>query len=355
MSSAGAAFSVRFLRNGDQIVIVRNIVKSNGDGAALFQIVEPNTGAVTPNWDATGKSGAEETAILAAQPIVQIGVRSSAGYEVTINSVAWQYNGTTLNFTLNGSTWVTATNNDAFQARINGSLHELKIVKNLANAALIANKQIEYEVDYTSNGMTDTVKGSVDVLIQAGGTDSHLLQITANRVELDATNTTATLTAVAYYGLSPVTIGSGGYTIQWYKDGAAIAGATSATYTVTRDAVDGGSLFIAKLSKGGNVVAQDSQRINDVADEYQIQHAPSSGSSNYVGVGHNAVFNLSLTKNGVLYAGAVTYAWTVYNAEGTSTGSGTGSVVTVTPSMAAVGDGEGAYYADCDVTVTATI
>lgn len=361
MSRTGAAFSVRFLRNGDKINIIRNIIKANGDGAALFQIVDPNSGHPAPDWSQA-----------ANQPIIQLGATSASGYPVAITSVSWAYDGTTLNFTLNGSTWVTATNDSRFQARINGNFYELKIVNNLASASVVSNKQITYEVHYTSNAYTDSVRGSVDVLIQQAGTDSHIMQITVasinystgkggvelgfhenpsnhNLVEI----TDTTLTAVGYYGTDPVTIGSNGYTIKWYQDGTELTGQTGATLNVTRAMVAGGSIFIAKLFKNGNAVAQDSQRINDISDEYQVEYEPTDAGSNYCAPNHNATYNLSLKKNGAAYGGTVTFAWQVYNALGVAKTSGTGSVVTVTPSDCQCGSGDGAYYTDADVQVTA--
>lgn len=353
MSRTGAAFSVRFLRNGDQVVVTRNIINRNGDGAALFQVVDPNSGVVSPDWDATGKSGAAETAVLNAQPIIQLGVRSSAGYPAEITGVTWAYNGTTLIFTLNGSTWVTATNDSRFQARINGAYYELKVIGNLASKTEVANKQISYEVSYICNAMTDRVQGNIDVLVQTAGSDSHILQITANRVELDDTNTTALLTAVGMYGTEAVTIGSNGYTIKWYQDGVEISGQTANTLTVTRAMVEGGSIFIAKLFLNGNAVAQDSQRINDIADEYQVAYTPTDAGSNFVGPNHNAVYTLSVTRNGSPFAGSASFTWHVYNAVGELKYTGSGATVTVTPQYALVGNGEGAYYSDCDVQVTA--
>lgn len=354
MSKTGAAFSVRFLRNGDQVVVVRNIINRNGDGLALFQVVDPNTGVVAPDWDATCKSGTAETAVLDAQPIIQLGVRSSAGFPTEITGVTWAYNGTTLNFTLNGSNWVTATNDSRFQARINGDYYELKIVGNLASKTEVANKQITYEVNYVCNAMTDRVQGTVDVLVQTAGSDSHILQITANRVELDEMNTTALLTAVGMYGTENVTIGSNGYTIKWYQDGVEMVGQTANTLTVTRAMVEGGSIFIAKLFLNGNAVAQDSQRINDIADEYQILWTPTDAGSNYVGPNHNATFTLYVTRNGSAYSGSTSFTWQVFNAIGEIKYTGSGSTVTVTPAHCLVGSGEGAYFSDCDVQVTAT-
>lgn len=342
MSKTGAAFSVRFLRNGDQITIVRNIITSSGQGAALFQVVDPNSGNVTPNWT-----------VAANQPIIQISARSAAGYPVEISDVKFAFDGTTLNFTYNGSAWVTASNDSRFQSRIYAGKYELKIVGNIASKTVISNKQISYEVSYVSNAMSDRVQGSVDVLIQQAGSDSHILQITTNRVELDASNTSATLTAKAMYGTEDVTIGSNGYGIEWYQDGVKLDGQTASTLTVTRDMVTGGSIFIAKLKKDGNVVAQDSQRINDIADEYQIAYTPTDAGSNFVSPSHNATYTLSIERNGTPYGGSASFAWQVYNALGVAKSSGTGSTVTVRPADCLVGSGESAYYADCDVQVTA--
>ena len=342
MSKTGAAFSVRFLRNGDQITIVRNIITSSGQGAALFQVIEPISGNVTPNWT-----------VAANQPIIQIGARSAAGYPVEITDVRFAFDGTTLNFTYNGSEWVTSSNDTRFQSRINEGKYELKIVGNIASKTVISNKQISYEVAYVSNAMSDSVQGSVDVLIQQAGSDSHILQITTNRIELDESNDRATLTAKAMYGTEDVTIGSNGYGIEWYQDGAKLEGQTASTLTVTRDMVTGGSIFIAKLKKDGNVVAQDSQRINDIADEYQITYTPTNAGSNYVAPSHNAVYNLSMTKNGNPYTGSVAYSWQIYNSLGEPRTSDTSSTVTVKPSDCLVGTGDNAYYSDCDVQVTA--
>lgn len=333
---------MRFLRNGDQITVIRNVIDSAGNGAALFQVVDTNTGIPTPDWTQTAK-----------QPIIQLGVRSAAGYPTEITNVAWAYDGVTLNFTYNGSTWVTANNDSRFQARINGNYYELKIVANLASKTVVSNKQISYEVSYSSNAHSDTLQGSIDVLIQQTGSDSHILQITTNRVELDASHTTATLTAVAAYGSTPVSIGTNGYAIEWYQDNVKLSGQTGATLTVTRDMVSGGSIFVAKLLKDGNVVAQDGQRINDIADEYQITHTPTDAGSNYVAPSHNAVYTLAVTKNGNPYTGSVAYSWQIYNALGEPRTSGTSSTVTVKPSDCLVGTGDNAYYSDCDVQVTA--
>lgn len=338
---------MRFLRNGDQITVVRNVIDSAGNGAALFQVVDTTTGTPTPDWTQTEN-----------QPIIQIGIRSAAGYPTEITNVAWAYDGKTLNFTYNGSAWVTASNDilNRFQARINGNYYELKIVNNIASKDVVSNKQISYEISYVSNAHSDSIQGSIDVLIQQAGSDSHNLQITTTCVELDASNTEATLKAVAYYGTTPVSIGTNGYAIEWYQDNVKLSGQTGATLTVNRGMVSGGSIFVAKLLKDGNVVAQDGQRINDIADEYQITYTPTNAGSNYVAPNHSATFNLAVTKNGNPYTGEVSFSWQIYNALGeprTSVTSSKNNKVTVNPSDCLVGSGDNAYYSDCDVQVTA--
>ena len=333
---------MRFLRNGDQITVVRKVIDSTGNGAALFQVVDTTTGTPFPDWTQTEN-----------QPIIQLGIRSAAGYPTEITNVTWAYEGQTLNFTYNGETWVDEQNKKPFQAHINGSYYELKIVDNLASKDVVSNRQINYEISYVSNAHSDTIQGSIDVLIQQAGSNSHILQITTNRVELDASNTTATLTAVAAFGSTPVSIGTNGYAIEWYQDNVKLSGQTGATLTVNRDMVSGGSIFVAKLLKNGNVVAQDGQRINDIADEYQITYTPTDAGSNYVAPNHNAVYTLAMTKNGNPYTGSVAYSWQIYNALGEPRTSGTSNTVTVKPSDCLVGTGDNAYYSDCDVQVTA--
>lgn len=358
MIQTGAAFSVRFLRNGDQITITSDILDQAGNGAALFQVIDPTTGTIAPDWT-----------VAANQPIVQLAARSASGYPVRINNVVWYYDGTELLFVLDGENWVTATNDSRFKARITSDgKYCLRVSANLASLQDISNKMIAYEVDYTCNGINDSVKGHVDVLIQASGSDSHILQITTDRVEIREDNpdtagvneSQATLTAVGYYGTTPVTIGQNGYTIEWYKNGnELISGATSATLVVTREMVAGSSLFVAKLKLNGNVVAQDSQRIADIADEYQVNYrprTPAESTCSYDGTAHNAVYLVQLVRNGVAVTNGVTYSWTVYNSLGVAGTTGTGATVTVTPADCLISGtlyGEDAVYGDADVQVTA--
>ena len=353
MTNIGAAFTVRFLRNGDTITVNRYIVKTDGSGAALFQMVDVTSGAVAPDW-----SKAEN------QPIIRLTLRSAAGYPISLSSCTWAYNGQNLSFVYNGTDWVNEGGSYAgvFQARINSDgCPELKITNNLASASAISNRQINYAVDYVSAAHHETIEGSVDVLIQQAGANSHMLQIVTPNHVLSGESTDSTystiLSIVAYYGTSKVTIGSGGYTTKWYKDGTEdsnfIANSDGKTsLTVTRDDIDGGSIFVCKLILNGNAVAQDQQRINDISDEYQIVVKPSSTSSNFVSLDGNAVYTLSCTKNGKEIT-PNKYTWRIFNLWGMVTKTGEGSTITITADdCKGNNDSE---YSDVDVSVSAEL
>lgn len=353
MTNIGAAFTVRFLRNGDTITVNRYIVKTDGSGAALFQMVDVTSGAVAPDW-----SKAEN------QPIIRLTLRSAAGYPISLSSCTWAYNGQNLSFVYNGTNWVNEGGSYAgvFQARINSDgCPELKITNNLASASAISNRQINYAVDYVSAAHHETIEGSVDVLIQQAGANSHMLQIVTPNHVLSGESTDSTystiLSIVAYYGTSKVTIGSGGYTTKWYKDGTEdsnyIANSDGKTsLTVTRDDIDGGSIFVCKLILNGNAVAQDQQRVNDISDEYQIVAKPSSTSSNFVSLDGNAVYTLSCTKNGKEIT-PKKYTWRIFNLWGMVTKTGEGSTITITADdCKGNNDSE---YSDVDVSVSAEL
>ena len=353
MTNIGAAFTVRFLRNGDTITVQRYIVKTDGSGAALFQMVDTTSGAVAPDWSKVEN-----------QPIIRLTLHSAAGYPISLSSCTWAYNGQNLSFVYNGTNWVNEGGSYAgvFQARINSDgCPELKITNNLASASAISNRQINYAVDYVSAAHHETIEGSVDVLIQQSGANSHMLQIVTPNHVLSGDSSADTYKTVlgieAYYGTSRVTIGSGGYTTKWYKDGTEnsnfIANSEGKTsLTVTRDDIDGGSIFVCKLILNGNAVAQDQQRINDISDEYQIVAKPSSTSSNFVSLDGNAVYTLSCTKNGKECA-VKKYTWRIFNLWGMVTKTGEGSTITITADdCKGNNDSE---YSDVDVSVSAEL
>lgn len=303
--NTGSSFTVRFLRNGDTISIERNIVDGNGQGTGLFQAIDNVSGEVKPNWKAD----------VVSRPEIHLSLRSALGYEVDIKDVRFAFNGQNLSFSYNGSTWVAANEDARFMSCIVGNIYKLKIVDNLASLDSVGNKTISYEIDYVSQAVKETIGGSVDVLIQQSGSDSHNLIVSADDITLDAKTDKTTLRAKAYYGIDEITLGQGGYTLAWYKDGTLLSGKTSATLSVSRDDINGGSYYTAKLLKDGKDVAQGGVYISDIADEYQIYYKAQAGKPNVVSMSQSAVYELSLMKNGTEYAASsITWKWTVYDA-----------------------------------------
>lgn len=347
MSSTGAAFTVRFLRNGDFITIVQEVRNSAGSGAALFQAIDPNSKVVSPDWSSDDS----------IRPIVSLYAMTASGMPVSIKSVQWAFDGSSLFFNLNGSEWVNETSGKKFAARINGNRYELKVMGNIASETNVSNRRIDYEVTYISGAHIETVQGGADVLIQQAGSNSHVLQITTNRAVLEGEGDTAkaTLGIMAYYGTQQVAVGTNGYTVKWYKDNGSTVISTSSTLTVTRDDINGGSVYVCKLLLNGSVVAQDQQRINDISDEYQVVATPTSAATTYCGVSNNAVYTLKLVKNGNIGTplSVSKWAWKVFDAQGNVKKSdGSGATVTILPEYCKIGDSE--EYSDVDVVVTCT-
>lgn len=374
----GASFSVRFLRNGDKITFDRHVYKDGGEGTNLFQIVDTTSGTVAPDWTKE-----------ANQPIISLVPQMASGFAVVVTNVTWKVNGTPLSFAYNGANWVWANGSETsgFKARIaNDNNYELRICKNLASATDSSAKIIEYEVTYKSGRIDDIYRDSIECPVYLSGTNSHTLQIAVDALNYATASggitlgvleyndngtwrtveiTKTTLRASAYYSTESVAVGQNGYTMEWYKDGVKISGANSAVLEVSRADVEGGSVFVAKLLRDGKVVAQDGQRLNDISDEYQIIAAPVSSGNNFVSVTvgvdgqvteYNATYALTLTKNGEVVQGSVSYAWQIYNAYGEMKREGTGATVVVKPSdcilTGTVGSSD-AVYADADVGVTA--
>lgn len=381
MSRSSTAFSCRFNKQGDKIEYSQEVFLQSGAGTSLFQIVDATSGVAVPDWS-----------VAANQPILQIVPHSANGFAVQTTNVVWSYNGTDLQFGTIGDSWTAETTGKPFSARISNGLFQLRVTNNLASASVVGNKQIGYEVTYRSNGRTGTFNGFATVELQQGGNDSHFTRISVepinaatghggltlgviqhNGVDLNITQTT--LTATSFYGASPVTVGQGNYTMQWYKgsiDNAnAISGATAAALTVTRDMIDGAAIFIAVLKHNGNVVAQDSQRINDNKDEYLPVATPvveGDRVCNYVEyeqatqTAKYGKYNLSLQKNGnPIDDTGVEYSFEIYNAMKVLKESGiaVNKRVIVGPEHCLVAgssiNSADAVFDDADIQVTATI
>lgn len=340
------AFTVRFLKVGDDVYITREIYRmDNGvrKGAALFQAVDIVSGALSVDWTDPNY-----------QPICEFSAASAMGYPVSITQAAFTYDGAVIVFgTADVDGWRPSTDGKFKMMLLDGDVY-FKIIDNIASPTQVANKQIGYSLTYVSNGMINSYVGSMDIVIQQAGSDSHFAVITTPRIVLDAVNTSTTLTFQATYGVTNITIGEDGYTVQWYKDNVLMPD-TTATITVTRADVNGASMYVAKLLKDGTPVAQDGQHISDVADEYQVRV---NRIVDFVTQNANGQFEFYLMKNNVTITTLdADWAWDIYNALGVITKSGTGKAVTITAAdckNVPIGGGP-EYYSDANYVGTVTI
>lgn len=359
------AFTVRFIRTGDQIYVTKNIVKFDKNGAesggSLFQAIDPTNGTLSVDWKTD----------IYNQPALKVGIKSAVGNPVTITSIKWTYRGTELTFNTSAATtgnyagWQLSTDGKFAKKETDGFCY-LRFIDNAASTTIISNQIIGYEISYISNNVRDSIAGTEDVLIQQAGADSYSVNITTNCSTLNSTTTSTTLTATYLYGVKPIgdTEFAASWKLEWYKDFVLISGQNGKTLKVTRDDVDGSSVFSVKLlhKEGDNwvVKAVDAQRVTDDADEWQIDAEPDGANPDAISKTSNAKFVLKLKQNGTNYTGLVTWGWDVYNALNAKTSTGnTGANVTLTAEMAkCVPDSSNPdknYYSDVAVEVSAEI
>jgi len=346
MEQVKGAFTVRFLRIGDDVYITRDIYRmDNGvrKGAALFQAVDATSGALSVDWTDENQ-----------QPICEFKAVSAKGYPVTISEATFSYDGSLLVFATTGEDGWREASNGKFKMKQEYGHIFFKIIANIASKTQVSNKQISYSLTYISNGMINSYVGSMDIVIQQAGSDSHFAVITTPRIVLDEANPTTNLSLQAAYGVKNITIGQDGYTAQWIKDKVVMDGEVGASIDVHRDDVHGASMYVAKLLLNGEPVAQDGQHISDVADEYQVRV---NRFNDFVNEKTNGQFEFFLMKNNVtLTTENDRWIWNIYNGLGVVTKSGTGKDVTITAEDCKNSPiGGSSYYADANYVGTVTI
>lgn len=340
------AFTIRFLRIGDDVYITREVYRmDNGvrKGASLFQAIDIVSGALSVDWTDPNE-----------QPICEFKASSSAGYPVSIMQAVFSYDGVEVKFGATDETgWATSTNGKFQMKQEDGKIF-FKIIDNIASPTQVSNKQIGYSLTYISNGTINSYAGSMDIVIQQAGSDSHYAVITTPRIVLDEANPSTTLTLQATYGVKNITIGTDGYTAEWWKDNVKLS-ETGNTINVHRDNVNGASMYVAKLLLNGTPVAQDGQHISDIADEYQVK---ATKINDFVNKKTNGHIELYLTKNNnTITTTQEQWKWDIYNALGIVTKQGTGTEVVITADDCKnVPIGGGAeYHSDASYVGTVTL
>jgi hypothetical protein len=253
-SSAQGSITIKRLRSGDTFFI-----SFNNNGVALFQSVDPVTGAVSPSWE-----------IAENQPIITPVVTSSRSYAVTLAGHQWTYNGVVLVFDGTATdNWVTDTTG---KFKMNTSTGALRIIKNLASIDNPASDTLSYFCVPTVAGVsyTEGLTKDVDIQIQSAGASSYTGQILPSKTQLSETVTESIIVSQLFLGGTEVS----DYTVKWWKDDEEWTSKTGKTISVSRGDVDGTQLIIAEFFISGTTEAVDRAacRIIDTSDDYTVNH-----------------------------------------------------------------------------------
>lgn len=252
--SAQGSVTIKRLRSGDTCFI-----SFIYNGVPLFQCVDPNTGAVSPDWT-----------VAENQPVLTPNVVSARGNKVVLSGHQWSYNGILLVFSGATSGEWTADSTGRFQ--FNASTGALKIVKNLASKDNPASDTLHYACSASVAGVEQTLEKDVDIQIQSAGASSYTGMITpAGDTTLSEQNPTVTLNTALFIGGTTVA----DYAVKWYRDDELWSGKTGKSITVSRGDVDYTQLVVAEFYLSASDTApvdRDAVRILDAADEYKIEH-----------------------------------------------------------------------------------
>lgn len=384
MGNLSSSFTITFLSGTDSLYTEEQVVKFESDSSSvesagsLLQVYTAETGSVTPDWTVSTN-----------QPCLKLGLtKSSTGANIGLTTgCSFKYQGEDIEFgssttSLNGMSWYTSTCGRfmmAYSDTADGddSYVYLRIIDNLASADITTNQQITYTLAYSDTSFgSGTITGTTDVLIREGSSSSLYCNILTDNSELSSDTTSTTLSVQYIYGgteyatLAAVNKALGtSYTLLWYKDGQSL-GVTSETLAVYREEsddsgaitgnyVDGCNVFsVMVLDANGDTLASDSQRITDVADEFQVKLTQTG----------TVRSNKSVTVKGALYqgddvySGSVTYVTKVFNAVNEQTGadatttSTSGFSRTISASDCLYEDADGAEtYGDCVLVIECTI
>ncbi len=256
--SAQGSITIRRLRNGDTLFI-----SFDNNGKPLYQGVDTTSGNVSPDW-----TNPEN------QPMLTPKVTSARGASLTLSNHTWKYNGNTLVF--NGAEDGDFIIDSTGKFEMNPTNGALKIIANLASTTNYASDTLSYSCTATLQGVEYNLSKDADITIQASGASSYTGTITATTEQITAAVTSTTLRTDLHLATTDYRASGLDYYVKWYKqdlDHQWTDKAGQKDITVTRDDVDGTTLFIAEFyenSSSATPVCRAAIRIIDASDDFQI-------------------------------------------------------------------------------------
>ena len=367
-----SSFHVSLLRNGINAFIEKSVVQWDSSGnesaGSLLQIYDSSSAEYSVDWT-------EE----ANQPILKLAVALSDGSHATISDVAYTYDGKALSFSgsnveLGGQTWTKdSTGKFAFlhyTGDDNIDYVLLRVLANLADEDNLTDTTIGYTITFTaSSAGTGELSGTEDVLLHEGGGNSLSVNITSTDTTFNSKDETITLTAVAYSGVTQLTIDGENYQIVWFKNAVTFMG-VGETLELGVDDVDSTAVFTAYLTNDPDSVAEDGSgdwdmnasdtiRVTDTTDPYTLVYSTTYGGAFSASQTEKVTVTVWSGNTQVTDA-TFTWAYTVYNcakvAMATGTGSGDTLTVPIEYAYAAftktVDEEDVSGYGDVDLAVT---
>ena len=277
------AFQISLLRNGINAYIEKSVVQWDDDGnesaGSLLQIYDSGQDKYSVDWT-----------VSANQPILKLDIVTSSGTHPIISSAAFTYDGDDVDFsgtqvTLNDLDWDTDTTG-RFAYRhytVNGVDTVLfRVITNLAEGENLTDALIGYVLTFSdSDAGSGTLQGTEEVHLHDGGSSSFSVNISSEDTTFNSDTEVVTLTASAYRGVDPLTIGTD-FQIVWFKNGLTYMGVGD-TLEVNTGNVDSTAVFTAYLtddlledtdaygtSEDWDKLASDSERVTDTTDPYRL-------------------------------------------------------------------------------------
>jgi len=326
---------VKRLRTGHTLALQLNV-----SGAELYQTVDAG-GNVSPSWSAEG-----------AHPIITpVGRSLTAGQTGTLSDWTWKYLGNPLAFNDSGAC-VTSGYTNTF--KVNKSTAALEIIGNLASKNNVDNDTLTFSAKVTVDGVSAVMDKSIEVVIASGGASSYWGNVSSDNVILDSTTTSTSLRTALYLG----GVAQTNYTIDWYKNVKDAAHKLTGfnSEKVTREDVDGTTLFIADFKVGNDVVYTDGIVLTDQADEFYVQTQVSGDVTDTNAVTVKATLSNTRTKEKA--TGISSVNWTAYYYKVTAEGQGDGELNfangTLDSTPIATTQGSDALEATVSITATQT-
>ena len=162
--SAQNSITIKRLRSNDSLMLT-----FENNGIPLFQAVDEESGAVSPDWS-----------IAANQPVRTPKVTSARGLAVSLSGHSWAYNGVALNF--NGAESGGWKKDSTGKFSLNTSTGAIKIVGNLASKTNIAGDTLTYSCVASTAGVEYNLTGELPIAIQNMGASSYYLAILASKI-----------------------------------------------------------------------------------------------------------------------------------------------------------------------------